>query len=224
MTAEFHPARGRLNGSGPVAVVDIGSNSVRLVIYERKARTPTMLFNEKLLAGLGKGIAATGRLADDSVSLALGELTRFKTLIKHTGCQDIYIVATAAARDAENGPDFVREVERFLEAPVRILDGNEEAYYSALGVIAGFWQPRGIVGDMGAAVWSWWKLPTTSPARERRSPLAGCGFRKRPKARSPRHRRSPKRLSRTFSGLTWLPVNGHSMPLAARGGRWAVCI
>ena len=71
MTAEFHPARGRLNGSGPVAVVDIGSNSVRLVIYERKARTPTMLFNEKLLAGLGKGIAATGRLADMEATPAL---------------------------------------------------------------------------------------------------------------------------------------------------------
>ncbi|MEC9471509.1 MAG: Ppx/GppA family phosphatase, partial [Pseudomonadota bacterium] len=173
MTAEFHPARGRLNGSGPVAVVDIGSNSVRLVIYERKARTPTMLFNEKLLAGLGKGIAATGRLADDSVSLALGELTRFKTLIKHTGCQDIYIVATAAARDAENGPDFVREVERFLEAPVRILDGNEEAYYSALGVIAGFWQPRGIVGDMGGGSLELVEIADNKPGTGATFPLGG---------------------------------------------------
>ncbi|PVB63416.1 Ppx/GppA phosphatase family protein [Labrenzia sp. 011] len=149
MTRQFKPARGRLNGSGPVAVVDIGSNSVRLVIYERLARTPTMLFNEKLLAGLGRGVAATGRMAEDSVNLALGELARFKALIEHTGCKELHIVATAAARDSENGPAFVRKVETFLEAPVRILDGSEEAYYSALGVIAGFWQPRGIVGDMG---------------------------------------------------------------------------
>lgn len=149
MTAQFHPARGRLNGTGPIAVVDIGSNSVRLVIYERIARTPTMLFNEKLLAGLGRGVAATGKLADESVRLALAEFVRFRALIEHTGCQDLYIVATAAVRDAENGPDFVGEVEEILGAPVRILDGNEEAYYSALGVIAGFWQPRGIVGDMG---------------------------------------------------------------------------
>jgi exopolyphosphatase/guanosine-5'-triphosphate,3'-diphosphate pyrophosphatase len=173
MTAEFHPARGRLNGSGPVAVVDIGSNSVRLVIYERKARTPTMLFNEKLLAGLGKGIAATGRLADDSVSLALGELTRFKTLIKHTGCQDIYIIATAAARDAENGPEFVREVERSLQAPVRILDGSEEAYYSALGVIAGFWQPRGIVGDMGGGSLELVEIADNKPGSGATFPLGG---------------------------------------------------
>ncbi|TYC66771.1 Ppx/GppA family phosphatase [Stappia sp. BW2] len=173
MAAEFHPARGRLNGSGPIAVVDIGSNSVRLVIYERKARTPTMLFNEKLLAGLGKGIAATGRLADDSVSLALGELTRFKTLIKHTGCQDIYIVATAAARDAKNGPEFVREVERSLEAPVRILDGNEEAYYSALGVIAGFWVPRGIVGDMGGGSLELVEIADNKPGTGATFPLGG---------------------------------------------------
>ncbi|MHA7773196.1 Ppx/GppA phosphatase family protein [Roseibium sp. M-1] len=173
MDVEFHPARGRLNGSGPVAVVDIGSNSVRLVIYERKARTPTMLFNEKLLAGLGKGIAATGRLADDSVKLALGELTRFKALIRHTDCKDIYIVATAAARDAENGPEFVREVERFLEAPVRILDGSEEAYYSALGVIAGFWQPRGMVGDMGGGSLELVEISDNRPGSGATFPLGG---------------------------------------------------
>jgi len=173
MKMEFHPARGRLNGSGPVAVVDIGSNSVRLVIYERKARTPTMLFNEKLLAGLGKGIAATGRLAEDSVKLALGELTRFKALIRHTQCKELYIVATAAARDAENGPDFVRQVEHILEAPVRILDGSEEAYYSALGVIAGFWQPRGIVGDMGGGSLELVEIAENCPGAGATFPLGG---------------------------------------------------
>ncbi|WP_428642415.1 exopolyphosphatase [Roseibium sp.] len=173
MTSQFQPARGRLNGSGPVAVVDIGSNSVRLVVYERKARTPTMLFNEKLLAGLGRGVAATGRMAEDSVSLALGELARFKALIEHTGCKELFIVATAAARDAENGPEFVREVERFLETPVRILDGNEEAYYSALGVIAGFWQPRGIVGDMGGGSLELVEIADKKPGLGATFPLGG---------------------------------------------------
>lgn len=173
MAGQFKPSRGRLNGSGPIAVVDIGSNSVRLVIYERRARTPTMLFNEKLLAGLGRGVAATGRLAEDSVSMALGELARFKALIRHTGCQDVYIVATAAARDAENGPEFVSQVEKYLEAPVRILDGSEEAYYSALGVIAGFWQPRGIVGDMGGGSLELVDITDNKPGVGATFPLGG---------------------------------------------------
>lgn len=173
MKSQFKPARGRLNGTGPVAVVDIGSNSVRLVIYERKARTPTMLFNEKLLAGLGRGVAATGRLASESVELALGELVRFKALIEHTGCKELYVVATAAARDAENGQEFVAEVERILQAPVRILDGSEEAYYSALGVMAGFWQPRGIVGDMGGGSLELVEIGERKPGGGATFPLGG---------------------------------------------------
>jgi exopolyphosphatase / guanosine-5'-triphosphate,3'-diphosphate pyrophosphatase len=173
MTHQFQPARGRLNGAGPVAVVDIGSNSVRLVVYERMARTPTMLFNEKLLAGLGRGVAATGQLADESVNLALGELVRFRALIEHTGCQDLYIVATAAARDAENGAKFVVEVEKILKVPVRILDGSEEAYYSALGVVAGFWQPRGIVGDMGGGSLELVEITGKVPGKGVTFPLGG---------------------------------------------------
>ncbi|WP_420336791.1 exopolyphosphatase [Roseibium sp.] len=173
MKSQFKPARGRLNGTGPVAVVDIGSNSVRLVIYERKARTPTMLFNEKLLAGLGRGVAATGRLATESVELALGELVRFKALIEHTGCKELYVVATAAARDAENGQEFVAEVERILDAPVRILNGSEEAYYSALGVIAGFWQPRGMVGDMGGGSLELVEIGEKKPGGGATFPLGG---------------------------------------------------
>ena len=173
MTSQFQPARGRLNGSGPVAVVDIGSNSVRLVIYERTARTPTMLFNEKLLAGLGRGVAATGQLADESVKLALAEFIRFRALIEHTGCKDIFIVATAAVRDAANGPGFVREVEAILGSKVRILDGNEEAYYSALGVISGFWRPRGIVGDMGGGSLELVGITNGSPGQGTTFPLGG---------------------------------------------------
>ncbi|QDG78009.1 Ppx/GppA phosphatase family protein [Labrenzia sp. PHM005] len=173
MSSNHQPARGRLNGTGPIAVVDIGSNSVRLVIYERKARTPTMLFNEKLLAGLGRGVAATGQLADGSVKIALAELVRFRALIQHTGCQEIYIVATAATRDAENGPDFVEDVEAILGAPVRILDGNEEAYFSALGVTAGFWQPRGLVGDMGGGSLELVEIDGNGPGIGMTFPLGG---------------------------------------------------
>jgi exopolyphosphatase/guanosine-5'-triphosphate,3'-diphosphate pyrophosphatase len=89
MTGKSSPVRGRLNGTGPIAVIDIGSNSVRMVVYERKARTPTMLFNEKILAGLGRGVAATGRLSEESVIPALKELARFKALSEHIGCRKL---------------------------------------------------------------------------------------------------------------------------------------
>ena len=173
MPGQFLPARGRLNGTGPIAVVDIGSNSVRLVVYERMARTPTMLFNEKVLAGLGRGIAATGRLADDSIEIALQALTRFRALCNHIGVREIRVVATAAARDAANGSGFVARVESVIGAPVRILNGNEEAYYSALGVIAGFWKPNGIVGDMGGGSLELVRVSGERPGRGTTFPLGG---------------------------------------------------
>ncbi|GAA0771727.1 Ppx/GppA family phosphatase [Roseibium denhamense] len=217
MASDYKPARGRLNGSGPVAVVDIGSNSVRLVIYERKARTPTMLFNEKLLAGLGRGIAATGRLADESVKLALGELTRFKMLIEHTNCQETYIVATAAARDAENGPEFVREVEKILEAPVRILDGNEEAYYSAMGVIAGFWKPRGVVGDMGGGSLELVEVAPNAPGHGMTFPLGGLRL---TEMAGGKISKALKITAETLKDYKWPELAAGERTFYAVGGTW----
>lgn len=217
MSSQFQPARGRLNGTGPVAVVDIGSNSVRLVIYERKARTPTMLFNEKLLAGLGRGIAATGRLAEESVTMALGELARFKALIDHTGCKELHIIATAAARDAENGPEFVREVERFLEAPVRILDGSEEAYYSALGVIAGFWQPRGIVGDMGGGSLELVEIKGQKPGSGATFPLGGLRLSEEAEGKIAKARRITEEA---LKGFDWPDLALGERTFYAVGGTW----
>jgi len=147
--SKFPAARGRLNGTGPIAVIDIGSNSVRLVVYERQARTPTMLFNEKVLAGLGRGVATDGRLSTSSINLALAALNRFRSLCEHIEVKEVHTIATAAVRDAANGSQFVNEVEDLIGQKVRILNGKEEAYYSARGVMSGFWKPVGVVGDMG---------------------------------------------------------------------------
>ncbi|MEM8813267.1 MAG: Ppx/GppA phosphatase family protein [Pseudomonadota bacterium] len=140
---------GRLNGSGPISIVDIGSNSVRLVVYERLSRSPTMLFNEKVLAGLGRGLAASGRLSDEAVERALAAITRFRRLSAQAGARELHVIATAAARDAENGADFIAGVESILGVKVSLLTGREEARYAALGVASGMWQPSGIVGDLG---------------------------------------------------------------------------
>ncbi|MGQ3276728.1 MAG: Ppx/GppA family phosphatase [Shinella sp.] len=142
-------AQGRLPGNAPVSVVDIGSNSIRLVIYEGMSRSPAMLFNEKVMCGLGKGLARTGRMDQASVDRALASLHRFKALSKQARASTMFALATAAAREAENGPDFIHKAEMILGQKVRVLTGEEEAYFSALGIISGFHDPDGIVGDLG---------------------------------------------------------------------------
>ncbi len=133
----------------PVAVVDIGSNSVRLVVYDGLRRSPTPVFNEKILCGLGKGIAITGRLDAAAVVRAIAALKRFRALARQIGCHEVYAVATAAAREAENGPAFIEDAEKALGAGIDVLTGKEEARYAALGVIAGVPDADGIVGDLG---------------------------------------------------------------------------
>lgn len=142
-------AQGRLPGIAPVSVVDIGSNSIRLVIYEGMNRAPSILFNEKVMCGLGRGLAKTGRMDEASVERALGALHRFKALSRQARATRMYALATAAAREAENGPEFIERAEAILEHKVRVLSGDEEAYFSALGIISGFHDPDGIVADLG---------------------------------------------------------------------------
>ena len=108
------------------AVIDIGSNSVRLVIFGGAARSPVVLYNEKLMAGLGRGVIATGQLSKGGMELALRGLARFQTLIAHMGVASIDAVATAAVRDASNSTEFIQRA-RDMGVNVRILTGEEEA-------------------------------------------------------------------------------------------------
>lgn len=142
-------APGRLAVGAPTAIVDIGSNSVRLVAYEGRTRAPTPIFNEKVFCGLGRGVVTTGRLADEAVERALTALARFRVLCRIMRVDDVYGVATAAARDAQNGPDFIARAELALGAPIAILTGRREAELSALGVISAIHEPNGVVGDLG---------------------------------------------------------------------------
>ncbi|WP_454848927.1 exopolyphosphatase [Rhizobium binxianense] len=142
-------AQGRLPGIAPVSVVDIGSNSIRLVVYEGLSRSPAILFNEKILCGLGKGIALTGKMDEGSISRALGALHRFKALSDQARASTMYVLATAAAREASNGPDFIHQAETILQRHIRVLSGEEEARFASLGVISGFYNPDGIAGDLG---------------------------------------------------------------------------
>lgn len=145
----IHSSQGRLQDRRPLAVIDIGSNSVRLVVYEGVARSPTTLFNEKMMAGLGRGIVATGRLDEEAVIRSIEELRRFRALARQAGAVSLHVIATAAVREAENGMDFVARAEEVLGVPVHVLSGQEEAGYSAGGVISAFHRPEGVVGDLG---------------------------------------------------------------------------
>jgi exopolyphosphatase/guanosine-5'-triphosphate,3'-diphosphate pyrophosphatase len=134
--------------SEPIAIVDIGSNSVRLVVYAGPARIPSIVFNEKVLAGLGEGLAATGALTPASMTRALRALRRFRLLIRQMEVQRVRVVATAAARDASNGPEFLDEI-RALGFDPEVISGPEEAVLAAEGVLSGIPEADGVMGDLG---------------------------------------------------------------------------
>jgi exopolyphosphatase / guanosine-5'-triphosphate,3'-diphosphate pyrophosphatase len=142
-------APGRIEYGRPTAIVDIGSNSVRLVAYEGEGRAPNHIFNEKVLCGLGKGVVTTGRLNDDAISKALTALRRFRLLCESMNVGEIHVLATAAARDARNGAEFLAAAEAAIGTPIELLSGAREAELSALGVVSSFFQPQGVVGDLG---------------------------------------------------------------------------
>ena len=142
-------AQGRLDHGPPVGVIDIGSNSVRLVVYEGLTRSPTPIFNEKVLAGLGREVQTTKLLAPDAVEKALAALRRFRTLCDRIDVPSLWVIATAACRDAKNGKAFVDEAERICRTRIEVISGKREAELSALGVVSGFHRPDGIMGDLG---------------------------------------------------------------------------
>lgn len=133
----------------PVAVVDIGSNSVRLVVYDGLRRAPSPVFNEKILCGLGRGLAITGELQADTMERALAALRRFRALCRQIEVSKVYAFATAAVREAVNGREFVARAEKALGGPVKVLTGKKEAELAALGVISGIPEADGLVGDLG---------------------------------------------------------------------------
>jgi exopolyphosphatase / guanosine-5'-triphosphate,3'-diphosphate pyrophosphatase len=149
MTLGEYDAQGRLDHGPPIAVIDIGSNSVRLVAYEGLTRSPTEIFNEKALCGLGREVQSTKLLAADAVQHALATLKRFRALCRTMGVKKTLAIATAACRDAKNGPAFIKLAEATIGTNIEVLSGTREADLTALGVISGVHRADGIVGDLG---------------------------------------------------------------------------
>ena len=130
-------SQGPLKARGPVAIVDIGSNSVRLVIYESQTRVAATLQNEKSICAIGRDMVTTGRLHAEGCAAALEALSRFRMMADGLKVEHREAVATAAARDASNGAEFIGRAERAWGGPVRILAGEDEARIAAEGVVAG---------------------------------------------------------------------------------------
>lgn len=135
--------------TGRIAVVDVGSNSLRLVVFERLGVALMPLLNEKVMCGLGRGIARSGRLNRDGVQLAYDNVERFVALARALRVDHLAIIATAAVRDAADGRQFAAELRRRCGVEVRIIDGAEEGRLSAAGVLAGIPGADGVVGDLG---------------------------------------------------------------------------
>jgi exopolyphosphatase/guanosine-5'-triphosphate,3'-diphosphate pyrophosphatase len=214
-SAEEH-APGRLNGSGPVAIIDIGSNSVRLVVYERMSRSPMPLFNEKELAGLGRGIATTGRLNDEAVELSLAAIRRFRILCDQMHVKTVHVLATAAAREASNGPDFLREVEAITGVHPELLSGREEARLSAMGVLSGIHRPDGIAGDLGGGSLEVVDVRGAQVGIGETFPLGGL----RLEEMSEKSLRKAEKIASDIVGASAVLAQGQGRPFYAIGGTW----
>jgi len=135
--------------SGLYAVVDIGSNSVRLVVYDRLSRAPLPRFNEKSLCRLADGLAETSQLSEESCRRTVEAVRRFRAVADAMRVDRVDSIATEAVRRAANGAQLLARIAKEAGFKVQVLSGVEEARFASLGVLAGFHQPTGVVGDMG---------------------------------------------------------------------------
>lgn len=135
----------------PAGIIDIGSNSVRLVICDIMGASILQSFNEKVMAGLGEGLTRTGRLSPQGVEAALKALARYRAILKALNVETWQAVATAAVRVAEDGQDFLKQAGKVLGRPVRLLSGADEASLSARGVDLSIHNPVGVIGDLGGS-------------------------------------------------------------------------
>jgi exopolyphosphatase/guanosine-5'-triphosphate,3'-diphosphate pyrophosphatase len=134
-----------------IAVIDVGSNSVRLVLYRVEGRAIWTVFNEKVLAGLGRKLGETRKLSSDGVKTTMAALRRFQAVLDGAKPAEVFIAATAAVREASDGPAFIARVRAETGLKIRVLSGADEARLSAIGVIAGQSNALGVVGDLGGS-------------------------------------------------------------------------
>ena len=138
-----------IKDQGKVAVIDIGSNSIRFVIFDRYGRYPYPLFNERITCRLGEGVQKTKKLKQDRIEQSLETLKRFSKIINMAELDTVLTIGTAAVRQAENAEEFIKPAERLLKKNIRVLSGVQEADLVAKGLIANIPLANGIIADLG---------------------------------------------------------------------------
>jgi len=134
-----------------VGVVDVGSNSVRMVVFDGAARSPAYFYNEKVMCELGAGLSETGHLNPRGRERAMAALQRFQRIAEDLGLPGLHVVATAAVREAKDGPEFCQDVKDQTGLHVAVIDGQEEARLSAQGVMLGWPGAYGLICDIGGS-------------------------------------------------------------------------
>nr|WP_210269907.1 Ppx/GppA phosphatase family protein [Hyphomicrobium methylovorum] len=213
---EISGANERTDEMEPIGVIDIGSNSVRLVIYEGAVRSPTPVFNEKVLCGLGRSVATTGSLGIEAVERALSALARFSVIARILGVKNLRAIATAAVRDAQNGDEFIARGEAALGVDIEVLSGQKEALLAAQGIMMGFVDADGIVGDLGGGSLEIIDLDHDKLCEAVTLPLGGLRL---IDATSNKIDRATDIIDGAISALPWLS-RGEGGTFYAVGGTW----
>jgi exopolyphosphatase / guanosine-5'-triphosphate,3'-diphosphate pyrophosphatase len=208
--------RGRATELEPLGVIDIGSNSVRLVVYEGAVRAATPLFNEKVLCGLGRSVATTGHLGDEAVERALAALTRFRTIARILRVKNMRAIATAAVRDAVDGPGFIARGEKACGVKIEILSGEKEATLAAQGIRMGFVDADGIAGDLGGGSLELIDLRSDKLAEASTLPLGGLRLIDQANDKIDK---ASQLADEHIASLSWLR-SGKGRPFYAVGGTW----
>jgi exopolyphosphatase/guanosine-5'-triphosphate,3'-diphosphate pyrophosphatase len=196
------------------AIIDIGSNTVRLVIFGGPARAPLTLYNEKITARLGRGVAEDGRLGAKAMRAAMASLRRYAALLRLRGVQNVECVATAAVRDATNGPAFLARIAELGLSP-RLLSGEQEALTGAQGVLAAFPGARGVVGDLGGGSLELTDIAAGQCTHGVSMPL---GTLRLPPLRQGGAEKFARRVRRMLAAAEW--TGAHDQDLYLVGGSW----
>ncbi|MEZ0242842.1 MAG: Ppx/GppA family phosphatase [Sphingomonas sp.] len=198
-----------------VAIIDIGSNSIRLVVYQGAARLPAILFNEKVMAGLGRALGETGAIDDSALATARGALARFALLAREMQVSELRVVATAAVRDASNGGELIAAASG-MGLRVELLSGEEEAMASGLGVLSGIPDADGIVGDLGGGSLELVRVVAGTVTDRVSFPL---GVFRLPAIRAQGKGMLDKRVAKMIEEAGW-KGRGKDLPFYLVGGSW----
>ncbi len=186
------------------------------MVYEGLTRAPTPIFNEKVLAGLGRQVQTTGLLTQEAIEIALTAFRRFRTLCDTLQVHRVWAIATAACRDADNGQAFIAQAERILKTPIKILSGTREAHLTGLGVVSGMHKPDGIVGDLGGGSLELIDVRGANVRHGLTVPLGGLALADIAGASL---KRAEKFVTKTLSGIDMLG-DGEGRTFYAVGGTW----